>query len=226
MCWVARYPLKLINGSQYIETMDSCFECKKVANTRKCSGCLVVQYCGVKCQRAAWKEHKKCCTELQNNYKAVITNGGAAAIGHLVKVGVSEDAAPKLAKKYAPRHLTKSEFMVKMEKGLGLRLSADGRMWECVAFDGGACAREFMGSVDSKDNDNIVKFFQQGGYDEVVAAALVYVGQTIPGATITTPGVAAMIAFGLSSGWTPSLDTCDRVDAVFRSRGYFGFGHP
>ncbi len=38
----------------------------ELARVHRCSGCKAVSYCGVRCQRAAWKcEHKLVCSKLR-----------------------------------------------------------------------------------------------------------------------------------------------------------------
>ena len=44
-----------------LRTPLRCDWCAADAMTKKCTGCLLVRYCGASCQSAAWKTHKKRC---------------------------------------------------------------------------------------------------------------------------------------------------------------------
>lgn len=45
--------------------IKSCYNCfTKEGKLRKCSGCKVVDYCSVDCQRIHWSQHKNSCKEL------------------------------------------------------------------------------------------------------------------------------------------------------------------
>lgn len=38
-----------------------CAVCEKEEDTKRCTGCKMVSYCGRECQRKNWKAHKKFC---------------------------------------------------------------------------------------------------------------------------------------------------------------------
>lgn len=48
---------------------DVCASCGKKADSttklKKCTGCYLVQYCGVACQKSAWRSHKKECRKMK-----------------------------------------------------------------------------------------------------------------------------------------------------------------
>ena len=51
-------------GPGYASTIGKCGACvAKKTNLKACVRCHVVQYCNHKCQKSAWKEHKKICNK-------------------------------------------------------------------------------------------------------------------------------------------------------------------
>ena len=59
--------------------MAPCSYCGKPGANKQCTACHSVTYCGVECQRGAWKAHKKACKEIQRLRKSAPTGD---AIGH------------------------------------------------------------------------------------------------------------------------------------------------
>jgi hypothetical protein len=52
--------------------MSSCSKCgTQSAALKRCSRCKQASYCGVECQNAAWKGHKKTCVSLEEVFEKV-----------------------------------------------------------------------------------------------------------------------------------------------------------
>lgn len=48
----------------------ACIACGKSGQKQRCSKCLVVSYCGPKCQKSDWPEHKKLCKPFRQAWKS------------------------------------------------------------------------------------------------------------------------------------------------------------
>ena len=48
----------------------SCMACGKSGQSKRCSQCLVVSYCGPVCQKSDWPEHRKHCQSLRQTWTA------------------------------------------------------------------------------------------------------------------------------------------------------------
>ena len=57
---------------QTLELKASCSHCgRECAELKRCTVCKHASYCGVACQNAAWKKHKKICVTLEEVKKRV-----------------------------------------------------------------------------------------------------------------------------------------------------------
>ena len=45
---------------------SACSVCQVSSDTKKCSGCFSVWFCGRECQRAAWPDHQRECQVLES----------------------------------------------------------------------------------------------------------------------------------------------------------------
>ena len=49
-----------------------CKVCQVDGDTKRCTGCYMVWYCGEKCQHADWSDHKEKCKTVKEQFKEVI----------------------------------------------------------------------------------------------------------------------------------------------------------
>ena len=88
-----------------------CNVCKEVTNNKKCSGCYAVWYCGPRCQKQDWANHKDACQRTRSLYKigkydnskdAVLTLNGMR--GSNISFGADRN-----------KNLKKEHFVVKVQ---------------------------------------------------------------------------------------------------------------
>lgn len=71
-------------------SFSNCSVCGSTENTKRCLGCFFVWYCGRKCQKENWGEHKEDCKKIQGEYMvctvkeqtSVFTTSGKVYIGN------------------------------------------------------------------------------------------------------------------------------------------------
>jgi len=60
------------NAAKEEKKLKSCERCELYAEKR-CSGCFLVWYCGLQCQKGDWTSHKEACKKRRAEYKEVVT---------------------------------------------------------------------------------------------------------------------------------------------------------
>ena len=64
-----------------VTLVERCCACLSAPGLLACSQCWAVRYCGRKCQRAGWTDHKKTCNIIKRLREEVLTAGEDLA-GH------------------------------------------------------------------------------------------------------------------------------------------------
>lgn len=70
-CAMAKKAVKQKAEAKSAGTYGTCACCKKTIETRRCSGCYMVWYCDVACQRKDWSNHKTNCKSVKNGYMGI-----------------------------------------------------------------------------------------------------------------------------------------------------------
>jgi len=87
------------------ESRSKCNVCEaKSGTTKKCNGCFKVWYCGAKCQREDWPQHKDQCQKTKSEYMTGIHDGEAVSTSYTIS------DPPDINK-----NLTKKHFAVKVQ---------------------------------------------------------------------------------------------------------------
>jgi len=89
-----------------------CKVCQVNSDTKRCTGCYMVWYCGEKCQNVDWPDHKQECKDTRRQYKKVIMRVQW-------KETVMNHATRKFHVSNAGDLPTKKHFPVKVQVGFG-----------------------------------------------------------------------------------------------------------
>ena len=100
-----------------------CYFCRKSeTNLKKCTNCFVAEYCGRKCQKRDWKNHKEVCDRLLSEGSIVLNYVRKPIISPNERNPVaSGKRAPGLlpvGTKYCPPPDTTNRFIAKMQAGV------------------------------------------------------------------------------------------------------------
>ena len=109
---------KIINEARSAALEDAggclwlCKVCQVSSDTKRCTGCYMVWYCGAKCQNEDWPNHKEECKSTRKQYKEV-----------MILVRWKETLMNRVTRKCYVRNAgdlpTKKHFPLKVQVGIG-----------------------------------------------------------------------------------------------------------
>ena len=107
-------------------------------DTKRCTGCYLVWYCGPECQRVAWPEHKEECKRTRNEYKVAMLKDQ--------EVTGKNNLTGQFFRHHKGDRPTKSHFVVKVQINLN---DNDGRM---VVYNED---KSLYGCLEKEDNQSV-----------------------------------------------------------------------
>ena len=131
-----------------------CKVCKVDSETKRCTGCYMVWYCGPKCQLVDWTDHKAECKISRNQFMSVALVKEITSVRHNISKKICVNKIGDLP--------SKGHFVVKVQTTIGDSIGRDPLL--IYNRDNSLCGKMHQ-EEQQKVFDMLVKRIWEGGYN-------------------------------------------------------------